>query len=296
MVGIIIHGGAGTITGKERRALSAQGTDQAAEVGFSILEQGGTAVEAVKQAVMIMEDLPQFNAGYGSVITEEKTIEMDAMLCDGYTGNMGGLISVSRLKNPIAVCEAVMNQSKHLLFAGQGAEKFAQQHGYELIDPQELVTPRVLERYDNWKKKQELDRTDPEGREKYGTVGAVAIDNNGRLAAATSTGGVLGKSVGRVGDTPIFGAGTYADTKLAVSGTGVGEYIIQGMAALRIRNLLDSYDLDTATTMALDQIQQQFGPLGVICIDADGNWSADKTTKDLAYSYKTETEEGNFLP
>jgi len=295
MTGIIIHGGAGTITGEERRKLSAEGTDQAAETGYAILEAGGSAVQAVRDAVKLMEDLPQFNAGYGSVITEEQTIEMDAMLVDGNTGQIGGVMGVSSIRNPILLCETIMKESKHILFAGRGAEKFASKYGYQLIESSDLITDRVRERYANWREKQEQDSIDPEGRHKYGTVGAVAVDQEGNLAAATSTGGTLGKQVGRIGDTPIFGAGTYADQGIAISATGVGEYIIQGMIALRIKHLAERLPLIQATQQALDEVNQRFGPMGVICIDLNGDWSALKTTPDLAYSFKTDSQKGNFL-
>lgn len=295
MVGIVIHGGAGTIHGEDRRKLSAEGTDQAANVGFKILSEGGTAIEAVMRAVEVMENLPQFNAGYGSVVTEEETIEMDAMIVDGFTKNMGGVMGISRIQNPILLCRTIMEESDHLLFAGSGAEKFASSHGIELIDSEELITQRVRDRYQNWLKTKSHDKTDPEGRDKYGTVGAVALDKDGKLASATSTGGTLGKQMGRIGDTPIFGAGTYADTDIAVSATGVGEYIIQGMVALRIKEYSSQNTLGEATRKALEEIKTQFGPLGVICIDRDGQFVMDKTTKDLAFSYKSNTESGNFL-
>lgn len=296
MVGVITHGGAGTIKGKERRELSASGTDKAAEYAYDLLSQGENSVTAVREAVKIMEDLPQFNAGVGSVITEDKEIEMDAMIVEGVTGNIGGVMGISRIKNPILLCETIMYNSNHILFAGRGAEKFAERNGFSLIDPSELITDGILERYENWKAKGEQDHVDPEGRDKYGTVGAVARDIDGNLAAATSTGGTLGKQMGRIGDTPIFGAGTYADREIAISATGVGEYIIQGMIGVRIKYQATIMTLKEATRNALVEVNEQFGPMGVICIDKNGDWSVDKTTKDLAYSYFTDNGRGNFLP
>ncbi|MHA2503834.1 MAG: isoaspartyl peptidase/L-asparaginase family protein [Candidatus Kariarchaeaceae archaeon] len=295
MVGILVHGGAGTITGEARRQLSADGCDTAAREGYELLKSGASAVEAVKKAVEIMENLPQFNAGYGSVITEDQTVEMDAMLVDGATGSLGGVMGVSRIKNPILLCDTIRKESKHILFAGQGAEKFAEKHGYELINPEELITDRVRERYHNWIKRRENDSVDPEGRDKYGTVGAVAIDNQGRLAAATSTGGTLGKVVGRIGDTPLFGAGTYADQEIAVSATGVGEYIIQGMVGIEIGYRAKQTDLYSAVKEVLDVTNERFGPLGVIVINAAGELAFHKTTKDLAYSFMNDSGNGNFL-
>jgi beta-aspartyl-peptidase (threonine type) len=213
---------------------------------------------------------------------------MDALIMDGKDLRVGGVIGVSKLKNPIALSRLIMEKSKHVLFAGRGAEIFAENNGVELIDPESMITDRIRERLAKYLEKKESDTSDPEGRGKYGTVGAIALDTYGNLAAATSTGGTLGKQIGRVGDTPIIGAGTYADEELAISSTGVGEYIIRGMLGLRVKlNMRDSKDMKEATIKSLDYLSK-IGPSAVITLSKDGDWAAEKTTEDLVFACKTE--------
>ncbi len=292
---IVIHGGAGTIP-DERRKIADDGVRAAISDGWEILKDGGSALDAVQAAVRSMESNPAFNAGYGSVITLDKKVEMDALLMDGKGLRVGGVIGVSRVKHPIDLCRIIMDNSKHVLFTGEGAEKIAKDNGIELIDPSELITERVLQRYDRFLEQQKHMDMDPEGRDKYGTVGAIALDSTGNLAAATSTGGTLGKISGRVGDTPIVGAGTYADDEIAISATGVGEYIIRGMLGFRVKyEYLKTPDIHNATNNALKYVTKEVGPAGIITLDNKGNWSALKTTKDLVYAVKTESELHTFL-
>ncbi len=298
---LVVHGGAGSIK-PEYHNDAREGVLGAIEVGWSILESGGSALDAVQVAVKYMEDYYYFNAGRGSVMTEDGTIEMDAMIVDGTTKRIGGVLGVSRIKNPIDLSRLVMDKSFHVVFAGEGAERFGEENGMELIDPEELVTDRVRERLERYleEKKNYGDyikpNQDPERRDKYGTVGAVAIDSDGRLASATSTGGVLGKKVGRVGDTPLFGCGTYADDEIAVSATGVGEFIIRGNLALDIKmELRDSSTSEEASLKSLQKMKDQFdGSAGVIVVTRDKGWNASKNTKDLIYAVRTKDMTRDF--
>ncbi len=286
---IVIHGGAGTIP-DARKPIADEGVREAALAGWEVLEKGGTSLDAVELAVRVMEDLSNFNAGLGSVVTEEGTLEMDALIMDGKDLRVGGVIGVSRLKNPINVSRLILEKSNHVLFAGSGAEKFAKNNGVELINPESMITDRIRDRLARYLEKKEGDEMDPEGRKKYGTVGAVALDKHGNLAAATSTGGTLGKQIGRVGDTPIIGAGTYADEELAISSTGVGEYIIRGMLGMRVKlNMRDSKNMKEATKKSLEYLSK-IGPSAVITLSKDGDWAAENTTDDLAFACKTEKE------
>lgn len=292
---IVVHGGAGTIP-EERRPAAEKGVLEAVDLAWKCLEDGGTALDAVEIAVSAMEDNENFNAGKGSVVTENSTTEMDALIMDGKDLRVGGVIGVGRVKNPIVLSRQIMEKSKHVLFTKEGAEKLAEEYGIELVDPSYFVTDRIKERLARYfDQKQKLDETDPEGRDKYGTVGAVALDKDGNLAAATSTGGVLGKQIGRVGDTPIIGAGTYADNELAISATGVGEYIIRGMLGLRVKWNLPGKTIVDATNDALHYVNDQVGPAGIICVRKDGTWAAEKTTKDLVYAVKSDSIEETFM-
>jgi beta-aspartyl-peptidase (threonine type) len=294
MVKILIHGGAGDIRSEERKQLTGNVTYDIVGEIYDQLYSGMSALDAVQEAVRMMEDHPTFNAGLGSVMTEDGEIEMDALIIDGKTRKMGGVIGVSKVKNPILLSRKILDH-KHILFFGEGAHQFAQQNGIDLIDPNKLITDRIRQRLANYLKSRSADYVDPEGR-KYGTVGAVALDNQGNLAAATSTGGTLGKMKGRVGDTPIIGAGTYADQDIAASATGVGEYIMQSMICLQVKyNLIRARNnLYEATQVALDDANRDFGPMGVIVMTTDGQWTASHTTPDLIWAYKDDSEHKSF--
>lgn len=289
---IVVHGGAGTVP-DEYRELARKGVLKAIKKGWDILENGGSALDAVETAVSVMEDLPQFNAGTGSVLTELGTIEMDAHIMDGKTRNIGGVIAASRIKNPIKISRIIMEKSAHVLFAGVGVEKFALENGIKLVDPKTMVTERVRGRLKKFLEKEgsydaHIDSNDPERREKFGTVGAVVIDKDGFFAAATSTGGVLGKKIGRVGDTPIVGAGNYADDGMAISATGVGEVIIRSVLGMEVKmQLKDEKDPIIASKKALEVMRETIGgQAGLIVVTRDG-WAAVKTTKDLIYAARS---------
>src|SRR5436309_13368265 len=236
--GIVIHGGAGTIerstmTPEKERAYRA-GLERALTAGYEILKQGGSSLDATEAAMRVLEDDPHFNAGKGAVFTSAGTNEMDAAIMDGKTLNAGTVASLKHIRNPIVLARLVMEKSGHVMMDGAGAEAFAKENGIELVDQKYFFTQ---ERWDALQKMKaaEKHRTGCAGKvfvitdqDRHGTVGAVALDRNGNLAAATSTGGTTNKRPGRVGDSSIIGAGTYAhDATCAVSATGDGEYFIR---------------------------------------------------------------------
>lgn len=231
-----IHGGAGTLTRAdmtpEQDAAFRAALQQALDAGAEILSNGGTAMDAVTAAIVIMEDDPRFNAGKGAVFTWEGTNELDAAVMDGRTRAAGAVTGVKTVKNPILLAQQVMKDGRHVFLSGAGAEEFAGEHGLELVDPGYFATEwrrKSLERM----KAEKLSALDVDI--KFGTVGAVALDLDGNVAAGTSTGGMTGKRWGRIGDAPIIGAGTYADNRdCAVSATGDGEYFIRAGVARSI--------------------------------------------------------------
>lgn len=226
---IAIHGGAGTMTrdhmneveqGEYKAALAA-----ALDAGQAVLAGGGSALDAVEAAVVVLEDEPRFNAGRGAVFTYHGTNELDASIMDGRDRSAGAVTGVTHVKNPVRLARAVMEKSPHVFLSREGAEEFAREQGVEIVDPDWFATP------ERWRQLQELKAKSLGWFDvdlKYGTVGAVAVDGEGHLAAATSTGGLTGKRWGRIGDSPVIGAGNYADDRgCAVSATGAGEFFIR---------------------------------------------------------------------
>ncbi len=282
-VKLVIHGGAGNIN-KTNIPDSVEGQyksklREALKSGYAILENGGTSVEAVRTAINILEDSPLFNAGKGAVFTHEGKNEMDASIMDGKMRNAGAVAGVTNIKNPINAAIAVMSHSPHVLLSAGGAEKFAKEQGLTIMDPSYFYTGK---RYEQLKKILEKENTDPKGQTdpgwtdyKFGTVGAVALDMFGNLAAGTSTGGMTNKRYGRIGDSPIIGAGTYADNNTCgISATGHGEYFIRGVVAYDISAMLQykHYKLKRA---AREVIQKKLinmgGSGGIIAIDKKGH-------------------------
>ncbi len=280
---LAIHGGAGTIERgnmtPEREAEYRAALEAALRAGFAVLQEGGSAVDAVAAAIPPMEDAPLFNAGKGAVFTSEASVELDASIMDGATLNAGAVAGVTTIKNPILAARLVMEQSPHVMLTGSGAEAFARQHGLEEVENTYFHTDR---RRETLRRVQERERsesgflqTDPEAWQMTGTVGAVALDQNGHLAAATSTGGMTNKRFGRVGDSPIIAAGTYADDRTcAVSATGHGEYFIRLAIAhdisARMMYLGESVEA-AAHTVIHDKLTDLGGTGGVIALDAEGN-------------------------
>lgn len=226
---LAIHGGAGTLDREqmtpERRAAYEAALKQALDAGRAVLARGGSAMDAVKAAILPMEDNPLFNAGRGAVFTWEGTNELDASIMDGRDRSAGAVAGVKTVKHPILLADVVRTQSEHVMLMGKGAEEFAGEQGFDVTPPEWFATPARREALERMKA-QKLSAIDVDL--KFGTVGAVALDNQGNLAAGTSTGGMTGKRWGRIGDAPVIGAGTYADNRAcAVSATGWGEYFLR---------------------------------------------------------------------
>jgi len=283
---LAIHGGAGTILRSqmtpELESEYRAGLDKALAAGWSVLEKNGTSLDAVEAAVVALENWPLFNAGKGSVFTHEGKNEMDAALMDGHSLRAGAVASVSNIKNPIHLARLVMDRTEHVLLAAEGADRFAQEMGVETADDAYFFTQH---RYDQLLRAREegtveLDHTaeEPEIIEEatnkaLGTVGAVACDAHGFLAAATSTGGMTNKKYGRVGDTPLVGLGTYADDLCAVSCTGHGEYFMLGVTAYDVsaRMRYKGISLEEAAAETIDRLTSIKGEGGLIAVDANGN-------------------------
>lgn len=287
--GIAIHGGAGTIL-KENMTDSLEIAykevlEKAIRTGHEILANGGTAIEAVQKTINVMEDSPLFNAGKGAVFTNEETNELDAAIMDGETLNAGAVAGVTTVKNPINLAYEVMENSPHVLLSGKGAEKFAGERGLEIVDPSYFYDEarfqslkRIKESEENQLEPDSLTTAfyDPMIKDsKFGTVGAVALDKNGNVAAGTSTGGMTNKKWNRIGDVPIIGAGTYANNATcAVSATGWGEYFIRGVVAYDISAMMEyrKMSLEKAAARVIqEKLTQLGGEGGIIAIDGKGN-------------------------
>ena len=279
--GIVIHGGAGSFSDLDEKAINSYetGINEALSAGYKILEQGGSSLDAVTSAIVILEDLPLFNAGKGSVYTEMETQEMDSSIMDGKSGKGGAVAGVSKVKNPVLLARMVMDKTEHVMLIGSGAEKFAEEIGIELVDPSYFYSEKNLKRV----RKSKMD-------EKLGTVGAAALDQSGNLAAATSTGGRTNKMTGRVGDSPILGAGTWAQNGLcAVSGTGHGEYFMRLLTAADVCKLMEysNLSLEESTKIVVNKLTVIGAKGGIISIDSDGNISTQFNTKGMARGYQT---------
>lgn len=307
---LVIHGGAGTITrasmSPEREKAYRDAMSTALEKGYDVLKKGGTSVQAVEAAIHVMEDSPLFNAGKGAVFTNEGKNELDAAIMEGKTLKAGAVAGVTTIKNPISAAIAVMDQSVHVMMAGKGAEQFAKEKGLEIVDPSYFHTEARYKALERAKEGENGRREDggkgngpsspsspsslkkgpktgfrstedlifTEGK-KFGTVGCVALDKYGNLAAGTSTGGMTNKRYGRIGDAPIIGAGTYANNATcAVSATGHGEYFIRSVVAHDISALMEYKGMslaDASNEVVMKKLVERGGEGGVIAVDRNGN-------------------------
>ena len=271
---IAVHGSAGTILRENlteaMRGEYEAGLGAALDAGARLLAEGGNALDAVAATVVLLEDDPHFNAGRGATFTFDGKIELDAAIMDGRTRAAGAVAGVTRERNPVLIARAVMEHSPHVFLAGAGAERFAREQGFEPVDPAWFETAERRRQFEEFRQRKSgwFD-----GSVKYGTVGAVARDRQGHVAAATSTGGLTGKRWGRVGDSPVIGAGTYADDRAcAVSATGAGEYFIRTAAAKAIadRMVLLGESAQAAADAVIAEIGELGGEGGVIVAAADG--------------------------
>lgn len=302
---LVIHGGAGTITRKsmtpEREQAYTAAMNQALQTGYAVLKKGGSSLDAVEAAIRVMEDSPLFNAGKGAVFTNEGKNELDAAIMDGKTRKAGAIAGVTTIRNPITVARLVMEKSEHVMMTGRGAEQFAKEKGAEIVDPSYFRTENRYQQLQRIKEqeKTQLDHSggsqgslNEEERmldKKFGTVGAVALDQSGNLAAATSTGGMTNKRYGRVGDAPIIGAGTYASNQTcAVSATGHGEYFIRSVVAYDIAALMDYKNRSVkqaADEVVMKKLVEMGGEGGVIALDNQGNFAMPFNSEGMYRGY-----------
>lgn len=299
---LVIHGGAGTILKKNMTAAKEQAykevLKQALEAGYAKIKSGHSGLDAVQAAIEIMEDSPLFNAGKGAVFTNKGTNELDASIMDGRTLKAGAVAGVTIVKNPIDAARAVMEKSQHVMLAGKGANEFAQQQKLTIVKPSYFYTK------DRWqalqkaieKDKIKLDHSfniiDNYPDYKFGTVGAVALDDNGNLAAGTSTGGMTNKKFGRVGDSPVIGAGTYANNKtVAVSCTGWGEFYIRNVVAYDVSAMMEYKNLSVtdAAKVAIQKVGDMGGNGGLIALDKNGNIAMPFNTAGMYRAAITKT-------
>lgn len=297
-IGLAVHGGAGTIDRNnmtpEKEGAYRAGLERALKAGQDVLKRGGSSLDATEAAVRVLEDDPQFNAGRGSVFTSAGTNEMDASIMDGRTLKAGAVASVKRIKNPINLARLVMEKSPHLMLDCAGAEAFANANGIELVEQKYFFTQ---ERWDALQKMKAAEKSRASGdgksyiitdQDRHGTVGAVALDKAGNLAASTSTGGMTNKMPGRIGDTPVIGAGTYANNQTcAVSCTGDGEYFIRVSAAHDVSALMQyrGMKLEQAAQTVLDTVKQLGGTGGLIAIDKNGDITLPFNTNGMYRGY-----------
>ena len=300
---IAIHGGAGTLVKGmmtlELESRYKQALKIALEKGYAVLDKGGTAIDAVEEAVKLLEDSPLFNAGKGSVFTANETHEMDASIMDGKTLNAGAVSLISGIKNPVGLARDVMEKSEHVFLAGEGAMQFAKQLDYKIEEAQYF--------YDEFRHKQWLEIKDTDSFQldhatkkdsKFGTVGAVACDQEGNIAAATSTGGMTNKKWGRVGDSPMIGAGNYANNKTcAISCTGSGEFFIRGVVAYDVACLIEHKGLslqEASNEVINKRILEIKGDGGLIAVDVEGNIAMPFNTEGMYRASKTSKGEAEI--
>ena len=313
-IALAIHGGAGTILRSQMtpdlEREYRNGLEAALKAGWLILSTGGSSLDAVETAVASLEDFPLFNAGRGAVFTHEGEQEMDASIMDGSNLKAGGVAAVKNIKNPVKLARLVMERTEHVLLAGEGAIQFAEQAGAEMAPDeyfftehrwlqlqQALIDGRVHLDHTNISNAETQRRREAEGSvpvsKSIGTVGAVACDRNGHLAAATSTGGMTNKKFGRVGDTPLIGSGTYADDTCAVSCTGHGEYFMIGVTAfdLAARMKYRGLSLEDAARETIDHLAKINGEGGLIAVDTHGNITMPFNSEGMYRGFITENGE-----
>ncbi len=318
--GLVIHGGAGVI---ERRALAPDlearyrtELQQALDAGYTLLEAGGPATEAVLAAIRVLEDSPLFNAGHGAVLNADGFCELDASIMDGATREAGAIAGVQHIRNPITLAHDVMRRSQHVMLAGRGAERFAEQLGYELVPNEYFQTPRrreQLERARALEKQTAVPSTATTAGErvhfvsvdenddlaslrgddrKFGTVGCAALDRAGNLAAGTSTGGLSNKKFGRVGDSPLIGAGTYADNATcALSATGHGEYFIRSVVGHDVSAQIAyaGRSLEEAAQETMRKVSALGGTGGLVAIDREGRVAMPFNTPGMYRGFRLST-------
>ncbi|MFH0735732.1 MAG: isoaspartyl peptidase/L-asparaginase [bacterium] len=308
-IALVIHGGAGNITPgsltPEKEKAYTNKLNEALLVGYTILKNGGSSVDAVEKVIKVMENSRLFNAGRGAVYTKKGEIELDASIMDGRTLKVGALTGVARIKNPISLARLIMETAPHVFFAGVGAEEYAVLQGMKLVDSLYFLSDEAraalekknLEEKNKSNKRKKLKHYSlinyKENIEKYGTVGCIALDKDGNLAAGTSTGGLKNKMTGRIGDTPIIGAGTYANNNTcAISCTGQGEFFIRNVVAYDVSALVEYKGMslnDAATYVIEDKMKELGGSGGLIALDKYGNISIIFNTPGMFRGFITDS-------
>ncbi len=290
---IVVHGGAGTITkasmSNEMELAYNQKLEEAINTGYKILEKGGTSLDAVESTIKILENSELFNAGKGSVLSNEEIVEMDASIMNGNNLNAGAISGVRTIKNPISAARLVMEKSDHVFLSGIGAESFAKSKGLEIVNNEYFITQRRLNSLLNAKKRDTLNDN------KFGTVGCVALDKLGNIASGTSTGGMTNKKWNRIGDVPIIGAGTYANNNTCgISSTGWGEFFIRNVVAYDISSQIEykNLSIDIAAKNTLNKVKNLGGSGGIVGIDKYGNIVMDFNTDGMYRALKK--SDGSF--
>lgn len=315
--GLVIHGGAAAILRHdfppELQAEHEAKLSEALDAGYAVLERGGPATDAVVAAIRVLEDSPLYNAGKGAVLNASGVCELDASIMDGRTQSAGAVAGLQHIRNPITLARDVMQKSAHVMLAGEGAERFARELGYELVPNEYFQTPLRRQQLERAKEIEKAkgghgairdangrisfvtvdDHLDPD-RHKWGTVGCAALDQHGDLAAGTSTGGMTNKKFGRVGDSPVIGAGTYANNRTcALSATGHGEYFIRAVVGhdVSARMEYQHLDLEKAAAATLEQVRELGGNGGVIAIDREGHVTMQFNTSGMFRGFRLSTGE-----
>ena len=301
--GLVIHGGAGNVTrgrytAEEEKKHIAK-LNEALSIGYEILKEGGTALDAVENTIKVLEDSPLFNAGKGAVFTSNGINELDAAIMDGKTLEAGAVAGIKHIKNPITLARKVMENSKHVMLVGEGAEIFAKEQNLEIVNNEYFHTDKRWQSLQKIKAEERKKKSKNESGDinknielKFGTVGCAALDKDGNLAAGTSTGGMTNKKYGRVGDVPIIGAGTYANNNTcALSATGHGEYFIRNVVTHDISALMEYKNLsinEAAREVVMNKLVKQNGSGGVIGIDKNGNITMTLNSKGMFRGFITD--------
>jgi L-asparaginase / beta-aspartyl-peptidase len=267
-IGIIVHGGAGHFLDSEY-PLAEAACREAVESARAILVAGGSALDAVEAATRVLESAPVLNAGYGATINSDGEIELDALIQDGDTQAFGAVTGIRRIEHPVTLARWIMERTKHHFIAGDGAERFAEAQGMELVDPASLLTERQIK------------------GEHADTVGAVAVDAQGRMAVAVSTGGVRGKMPGRVGDSPVVGSGTYADSQIGgACATGTGEGIMRSILSFRAVEFMTEFNVQSAADVAIRLFTERYqGDGGIIMLDKSGKVGISHNTEHMPVAW-----------
>lgn len=294
---MLVHGGAGPDSEFIKKNIDGykEGLREAVDTGYSILEAGGSALDAVEAAVNYLEDNPLFNCGRGSALNEKAEVEMDASIMDGKSMKSGGVAIVKNVKNPVTLARAIMDKTKHIYIGDMGALELAQKFGLRLMPEAYFITDHAYEQYIS-ATEEEANSIQQAGeyqvqRKEHGTVGAVAVDQDGNVAAATSTGGLENKVPGRIGDSSITGVGCYADNKTcAVSSTGDGETLIKNVTCFHLSAIMKYKGLslsEACNTLMNQELKDEDGDMGIIAVDAQGNFAFEFNSERMHRAWRT---------